>query len=394
MLTKIMLPDELQLHIDRVEVEDETVTISAISTCAKSVCPHCQTVSERVHSCYQRQPADVPLAGYAVRLHMTVPRFFCDNDQCEANTFAERIAGLVEPYAHPNQQQRVAFEAGGEAGARILSAQGMPVSPDTLLRLIRSAPEPEMNTPRVLGIDDWAKRKGHSYGTILVDLEAHQPVDLLPDSSAELVAEWLKAHPSVEVISRDRGVEYATDGAPHAIQVADRWHLLDNLRDTLKRLLESKRDCLRAAAEEVAKVDSDESSESEQEEVSSTDTEAHAEPVERVPRPGPEEPVQEQQADSSHRHTRAEQEKQTRHAKRQERYEAVRQLHQQGFSIRGIARRLRLSRPTVRKYIEAETCPMYPEGQTGSLYGIHSTTLESMLPQCQPDMARTPAVGL
>ena len=133
MLTKIMLPDELQLRIDRVEVEDETVTISVTSTCEKSVCPHCQTVSERVHSCYQRQPADLPLAGCAVRLHMTVPRFFCDSDQCEANTFAGRIAGLVEPYAHrtnrlANQQRRVAFEAGGEAGARILSAQGMPVS--------------------------------------------------------------------------------------------------------------------------------------------------------------------------------------------------------------------------------------------------------------------------
>jgi len=349
MLTKTVFPDELQLRVDRVGVEDRTVVISVTSTSEKSVCPHCETVSERIHSCYQRHPADLPLAGCAVRLDMNIHRFFCDNHQCETRTFAERVSDLLKPYAHrtnrlANQQRRVAFDAGGEAGARLLNTLGMPVSHDTLLRLIRNAPEPGVNTPRVLGIDDWAKRKGQSYGTILVVLEAHQPVDLLPDSSAELVAEWLKAHPGIEIISRDRGVEYikgATDGAPDAIQIADRWHLLKNLRDTLKRLLESKRDCLRAAAEEVA----DEPSESKQEEISPADIEAHAKPVERV---------------STSAST--EQEKQARYARRQERYKAVLQLHQQGFSIRGIARRLKLSRPTVRKYIEAETCPMYPAG--------------------------------
>jgi len=136
----------------------------------------------------------------------------------------------------------------------LLNELGMPTSPDTLIRLVRNASEPEMSTPRVLGIDDWSKRKGQSYGTILVDLEAHKPADLLPDRSAELVAEWLRSHPGVEIISRDRGSEYikgATDGAPDAIQVADRWHLLKNLRDALKRMLESKRACLKAAADKA-----------------------------------------------------------------------------------------------------------------------------------------------
>ena len=255
-----------------------------------------------------------------------------------------------------SQQQQAAFVLGGEAGASLLAIMGMAVSPDTLLRLIRKAPEPEVKTPRVLGVDEWAKRKGQSYGTILVDLEAHRPVDLLPDKSAESFAAWLKEHPGVEVISRDRGVEYmkgATEGAPDADQVADRWHLLTNLRDTMKRLLESTRACLKAAAEKATDESQDESRERKQEQVSATHAESADKPAETKP-------IETKQIDATPR-TRAEQKKLARHAIRQERYEAVCQLHQQGVSIRGIARRLRLSRPTVRKYIEAETCPMYPE---------------------------------
>lgn len=175
-----------------------------------------------------------------------------------ANAASERMPSLAVPYAHrtnrlAHQQQKAAFALGGEAGASMLAIMGMPVSPDTLLRLIRKAAEPEVTTPRVLGVDDWSKRKGHSYGTILVDLEAHRPVDLLPDRSAESFSKWLKEHTGVEIISRDRGSDYikgATEGAPDAIQIADRWHLLANLRDSLKRLLESKCACLKAAAGE------------------------------------------------------------------------------------------------------------------------------------------------
>ena len=114
--------------------------------------------------------------------------------------------------------RQVAFVVGGEAGARLLHAVGILVSPDTLLRLIRNTPEPEVKTPRVLGVDDWAKRrgrlqriaprKGHSYGTILVDLETQKPVDLLPDRKAASLEAWLKEHPGVEIISRDRSKEY------------------------------------------------------------------------------------------------------------------------------------------------------------------------------------------
>ncbi|MHA2313308.1 MAG: ISL3 family transposase, partial [Candidatus Thorarchaeota archaeon] len=362
MLTDVLFPDELQLRVDGVEMENEIINISVTSTNGQNVCPHCQTKSERVHSSYQRYPADLPLVGYTVRLAMTVHRFFCDNCSCRSKTFTERIPTFIQHYARrtdrlAGRQERVALEAGGASGKRVLNILDMPVSSDTLIRLIRNAPEPDVTTPRVLGVDDWSQSKGQSYGTILVDLEAHRPVDLLPDRSAESFAKWLKEHTGVEIISRDRGKEYikgATDGAPDAIQVADRWHLLKNLRDALKRLLESNRACLKAAAEKAI----DAPHECKQEDVSATDTEPHDESGERPA----DKPTQEKQIDTTQKFTKAEQEKQARHAKRQERYEAVRKLHQQGISIRRIARRSRLSRPTVRKYIQAETCPMYPEG--------------------------------
>jgi DNA-binding NarL/FixJ family response regulator len=167
----------------------------------------------------------------------------------------------------------------------------------------------------------------------------------------------------VVIISRDRDVEYrkgANNGASDAIQVADRWHLLTNLRDALKQLLESNRICLKAAAEKAGAVEKpiDESAECKEEQVSAIDTKSHAESAERPA----DKSTQEEQIDTTQKLTKAEQEKQARHAKRQERYEAVCHLHQQGVSIRKIARRMRLSRTTVRKYIKSETCPMYPEG--------------------------------
>jgi len=370
----VLLPDESKLCVDRIEVEGESIVISVSSTDQAGLCPLCGAPSDRVHSHYQRQPADLPLAGCAVRLDMDVRRFFCDNDDCERAIFTERIHSVLAPYARrthrlTSQQQQVAFALSGEAGARLLAIMGMAVSPDTLLRLIRRAPEPEMTTPRVLGVDDWAKRKGQSYGTILVDLEKRQTIDLLPERSAESLTKWLRAHPGVEVISRDRGTDYikgATDGAPDAIQVADRWHLLSNLKDTLKRLLESKRACLKAAAEE-ATAEPDKSSECKQEVVSSTEVESYSGSAdESLKNPPVQTPkmVAEEQTDTPQKLTRTEQEKLARRERRQERYETVRQQWQQGLSIRKIARRLRLSRATVRKYIEAETCPMYPEGVT------------------------------
>jgi transposase len=168
-------------------------------------------------------------------------------------TFAEQLPGLLDVRARRTRrlaaaQRAVAIEVGAEAGARLTEKLAMPASPDTLLRLIRKATLPTRRTPRALGVDDWALRRRHSYGTILVDLEARRVVDLLPDRTGTTLAGWLRPRPKVEVIARDRSTEYAraaTLAAPHAIQVADRWHLLHNAREMAERWLTSAHPRLR-----------------------------------------------------------------------------------------------------------------------------------------------------
>ncbi len=353
MLTDVLFPAKLQLCVDRIEMEKNAVNISVTSTNGGSICPHCQTISERMHSSYSRHPSDLPLVGYTVRLAMAVHRFFCDSSYCEAKTFTERIPAFIQHYARrtnrlATRQQSVAVEAGGAIGQRVLTILDMPVNSDTLIRFIRNAPEPDMATPRVVGVDEWAKCKGQSYGTILVDLEAHRPVDLLPDKSAESFAAWLKEHPGVEIISRDRGKEYikgATDGAPDAIQVADRWHLLKNLRDALKRMLEPRRACLKAAAD---KPDQD---------VAKQQNVMEQQLKNKEPKRTPEEPSEVSTA--TQKLTKAEKRDLERRTRRQERYETVKELYQCGLSKSEIGRRLGLDFRTVAKYIKADECPIH-----------------------------------
>ena len=132
----------------------------------------------------------------------------------------------------------------GEAGARLSNQFGVPTSPDSLLRLVREVESPVQPLAKIIGIDDWAYKRRLRYGTLICDLETRRPVDLLPDRSVQTVCTWLEQHPEVEVISRDRWSEYATaaqKGAPQAIQVADRWHLLQNLVEALTHLLARNR---------------------------------------------------------------------------------------------------------------------------------------------------------
>ena len=154
-------------------------------------------------------------------------------------------------------QRHLAMALGGEAGARLATRLAIPISPDTLLRLAstRSRAETGQSAPRVLGVDDWAWRRGHRYGTILVDLERNEPIDLLPDRSAGAVANWLKRNPGVEIVARDRASVYsegARQGAPDALQVADRWHVLRNLSEAVRSALERSHVVIQRVARAMA----------------------------------------------------------------------------------------------------------------------------------------------
>jgi Transposase and inactivated derivatives len=233
--------------IQEVSQSDHIILIVARSLATVADCPDCHTPSSRVHSRYQRCLADLPWSGQRVQLHLLLHRFFCINKACHRRTFAEPISDLASRFARRTNRLtlifvQLALALGGEAGTRLASLLALPCSPATILRSIRHLPlsSSSVLAPRVIGIDDWAWRKGQRYGTIICDLQAQRPIELLRDRTIPSTADWLQRHPSVEVISRDRGGVYAEAarlGAPQAIQVADRWHLLQNFGDALELLL-------------------------------------------------------------------------------------------------------------------------------------------------------------
>jgi transposase len=252
-----LLPDPELVRLDYVSAEADLLTAVVSSRRSAVECPDCGKPAKRVHSRYRRRLADRPWNGIRVRLQLHARRWFCDRPDCSRRIFTERFSGLTRRYAHRTEAQAqalhlIAHALGGEAGARLSREVGMPVSPDTLLRQLRRRGPFRGRAPRVLGVDDWAFLKGQRYGTLLVDLENGKVVDLLPDRSAETLVAWLKEHPGAEVISRDRASSYADgarQGAPNAIQVADRFHLLKHLTDALGEVLGREHAALRKAAQ-------------------------------------------------------------------------------------------------------------------------------------------------
>jgi transposase len=240
----LSLLDPQKYKVDSVLETSNGVTIRAHTVSEVAVCPDCGIASSAVHSYYQRSPRDLPIVDKYAELQLKVRRFRCREQKCKRKTFAERLE-LVASYQQRTERLRdslraIGFSLGGEAGAALLPAIHMQSSADTLLRLVKATPINVKPTPRVLGIDDWAMCRGRRYGTILIDLETREPVELLPDRSADTVADWLEEHPGVEIVTRDRSTEYAlgiTLGAPDAQQIADRWHLLLNIRQMVERAL-------------------------------------------------------------------------------------------------------------------------------------------------------------
>lgn len=354
-----LLPESVPLRLQALQWRHSGLHLELATTAESADCPLCLQPSQRVHSRYGRTLADLPCSGRAVRLELGVRKFFCTNPDCERHIFTEPLPELAARYARRTLRLQevlhcIGLFLGGAAGARLSHQLHLTTSPDTILRALGRWQPVDLSGLRVLGVDDFAFRRGHTYGTILVDLERHRVVDLLPDRQAQTFADWLQQHPGIEIISRDRSDVYAQgarDSAPDAIQVADRWHLLKNLVDALENLLVREHSALRGVARELA------------DQLALTSSEG-AVPT-RAPASSP--PA------SSHLDNtnsgigscaaplqvgRLAQQKQERRARRLARYEQVQELYRQGMTLRGIAHATHLSRKTVSRLVQA---PEFPE---------------------------------
>ena len=202
-----------------------------------SQCPACGTISGRIHSRYSRRLADLPIAGRRVRLVLLARRFYCSAVLCGRRIFNERFdADVLAPWARRTARldhivHHLALALGGRPAASFARRLMLPVSNDTLLRLVRRRGAPHFEAPIVVGIDDWAWRRNQRYGTIICDLERRKTIALLPDREPATAQAWLAGQPQIGVVARDRGGGYALaaqKALPQAIQVADRWHLMEN----------------------------------------------------------------------------------------------------------------------------------------------------------------------
>jgi len=337
-LLSSLLPQAPLLHLETWQIDTATaqLTLRVQSTQTLVHCPVCRFPTRRIHSRYRRTIADLPWAHYRVVWQLGVRKFFCANGRCPRRIFTERLPGVVAPWARRTKRllhwlAHIALALGGAAGAQLSRCLGGAVSRRTLLRVLRRLPVPTLATPTVLGVDDFAMRKRQTYGTVLIDLERRQAVALLPDRTAETLAQWLQEHPGVEVIARDRSKAYADgahQGASEATQVADRFHLLQNLREALDQVFTTHGKALDAVNDLVR-----------QQPMALPDGTVAV----PVPPPDPPRPAQQRAAQ--------------RQARRQTIYEQVWTFHRQGWTGRAIAQQVGISLRTVQRDLQTATFP-------------------------------------
>ncbi|MFE0464248.1 ISL3 family transposase [Kitasatospora sp. NPDC058965] len=253
-LGALLFPSLPQVEVVGVEVSGPAVRIGARVATAGAVCPGCGAWSEQVHGSYRRFPSDLPSCGRPVTLALLVRRFVCLEGSCPRRTFAEQVPGLTRRHGQVTERQRTAVAGlglalAGRAGARMSALLGIRAGRSTLLRRVMDLPDPDTGVPTAVGVDDFALRKGHTYGTVITNSVTHQVLDLLPERDAAVLTPWLAGHPQIEVICRDRASAYAeaaTHAAPQALQVADRYHLWANLVRAIERVVTAHRACLHA----------------------------------------------------------------------------------------------------------------------------------------------------
>lgn len=356
-----------------------SITILAQSSKLFGICPVCQSVSKSLHSHYVRQIADLPWHGVPIRIQLQTRKFRCRNELCKQKVFCERLPKVVESYGRKTVRLQelfgvLAFVLGGQAGAKTASRIGLKTSGDTLLRRIRRVSVMTNKQVKILGVDDFAFRRGERYGTILVDLQERKPIDLLPDREAATLAEWLKKHPEIEVISRDRASGYASagkEGAPQALQVADRFHLLKNLLDALEKFLSRQTESINMAFTGVFQLP--------------------------LTKPQPDPSLSEKRLTPTQK--LLSEQKQAKRVAHEQHFQRVKQLYKDGTPILRIARQLKMSRNTVKKFLKYESPP--PRQSCRNRYSpihrarpVSQAAMDARRAKCPPVMGRNQKTGL
>jgi transposase len=328
-----------EITITSVDPSPTELVMGVACQAPRMECPECHQPSARIHGSYQRTVADLPCAGRNVILVLTVRKFVCGTPTCPRKIFTERLTGLVESYARMTSRlialiQALGLVAGGQMGTRQADRTGIATTPSTLLRHLMQLPAPAIRAVRVLGVDDFAWRKRFTYGTILVDLERRKIIDVLADRESATVETWLKEHPEVTIVSRDRGKEFAkaaTLGAPQARQVVDRFHLVRNLSEVLKEILGHCRAEIRQGKAPVPQ--------------SETAGKEHMRPLPTA--------ATWQQRTPAH----VKKAHQARQASREDRYQQMTTLRAQGLTQREVAKRIGMSERAVRNWLKRGAAP-------------------------------------
>ena len=338
--TVLALPEDIEVM--GLADDDESLTISARSTQITVCCPICGTLATRVHSRYTRCLAEVPCGGRRVCLQLLVRKYFCEVPTCERKIFTERFTAFVQSWARVTRRlyqvvQMLGLATGGRLGVRVMQRLGIRTSRRTILRRIMALPAAPVAPVTHVGIDDFSFRRGRRFGSIIVNLQTRQVIDLLPDRTAETAAAWMSVHPEITFVSRDRGGDYAAaarQGAPQATQVADRFHIYKNLVDAVELTLARCRTDIRQAAS-----------------ASNADVASLVEPL-RVPTEVVSIENWKQALDAGF-----ERERHLRRAQRLDRYRQMVDLQTQGLPPSDIARRVGLGPRTVARWLAADTFP-------------------------------------